>query len=170
MLDDDIVKDLGNVTVVATGGGLTVDPTRLDIRVTEDDAVLTYTLSAPADTNVAEGAGVELTVTASRPVTADTGVAIVRDRASTAGADDYTVTTAAIPAGGTTGTATVTAVDDGVDEPGETLTLYGVVGGVETNAVTLTIWDAAVPALPAAAQLLLAAFLAVGGYRRRLMR
>ena len=34
----------------------------------------------------------------------------------------------------------------------------------------LYIWDAAVPALPLIAQLLLAAFLAIGGYRRYLRR
>ena len=36
--------------------------------------------------------------------------------------------------------------------------------------VSLYIWDAAVPALPIIAQLLLAAFLAIGGYRRYLRR
>ena len=40
----------------------------------------------------------------------------------------------------------------------------------QTGMLTLTIWDAAVPALPVAAQLLLAALLAVGGCRRYLRR
>ena len=40
----------------------------------------------------------------------------------------------------------------------------------ETNALSFYLWDAAVPALPVIAQLLLAAFLAIGGYRRYLRR
>ena len=38
--------------------------------------------------------------------------------------------------------------------------------GEVSGEVHLYLWDAAVPALPVIAQLLLAAFLAVGGYRR----
>ena len=48
--------------------------------------------------------------------------------------------------------------------------LYAMVDGMETNSVSFNIWDAAVPALPVIAQLLLAAFLAIGGYRRYLRR
>ena len=33
-----MTKDLGEVTVVATGGSLPTDPTRLDVTVTENDA------------------------------------------------------------------------------------------------------------------------------------
>ena len=64
--------------------------------------------------------------------------------------------------------------DDGMDDSGhgmpEALVLYGMVDGEATNSLTFNIWDAAVPALPVIAQLLLAAFLAVGGYRRYLRR
>ena len=42
--------------------------------------------------------------------------------------------------------------------------------GQTVNSLTFNLWDAAVPALPVAAQLLLAAFLAVGGCRRYLRR
>ena len=41
---------------------------------------------------------------------------------------------------------------------------------MQTNSVSFYLWDAAVPALPVIAQLLLAAFLAIGGYRRYLRR
>ena len=64
--------------------------------------------------------------------------------------------------------------DDGMDDSGhgmpEMLTLYGMADGQSTNSLTFNIWDAAVPALPIVAQLLLAAFLAIGGYRRYLRR
>ena len=56
------------------------------------------------------------------------------------------------------------------DNMGEQLVLYGMAGDIETNSLTFTIWDAAVPALPLIAQILLALFLALGGarlYRRR---
>ena len=42
--------------------------------------------------------------------------------------------------------------------------------GQTVNSLTFNLWDAAVPALPVVAQLLLAAFLAVGGCRRWLRR
>ncbi len=35
-----------------------------------------------------------------------------------------------------------------------------------TNSLMFYLWDTVVPALPVIAQLLLAAFLAIGGYRR----
>ncbi len=62
------------------------------------------------------------------------------------------------------------AVEDDTAEEAEMLTLQGRIGGEMTNEVTFTIWDAAVPALPVIAQLLLAAFLGLGGYRRYLRR
>ncbi len=53
----------------------------------------------------------------------------------------------------------------------EELVLYAMVDGMQAEGdVHLHIWDAAVPALPVIAQILLAAFLALGGYRRYLRR
>ena len=48
----------------------------------------------------------------------------------------------------------------------EKLVLYGMVGNMRTNDLSFYLWDLAVPALPVIAQLLLAALMAVGGYRR----
>ena len=42
----------------------------------------------------------------------------------------------------------------------------GRVGTMKTNSLMFYLWDAAVPALPIIAQFLLAALMAVGGYRR----
>ena len=56
----------------------------------------------------------------------------------------------------------------------EELVLYGMTEGMASGEVTgevkLYLWDAAVPALPIIAQLLLAAFLAFGGYLSRYRR
>ena len=56
-----------------------------------------------------------------------------------------------------------------MEDGGEVLILYGMTennAGEVTGNVTLHLWDAAVPALPIIAQLLLAALMAIGGYRR----
>ena len=66
----------------------------------------------------------------------------------------------------------VEALEDGTAEEGEVLTLFAVVDGVQMPDVSVSfrLWDAAVPALPFVAPLLLAAFLAIGGYRRHARR
>ena len=59
---------------------------------------------------------------------------------------------------------------DAGHDAGEVLVLYGEVNGEDTNSLTFTLWDEAVPALPLIGQLLLALFLMAGGarlYRRR---
>ena len=136
---------------------------------------LVVELSGPADPNLVEGESYDLTATANRPVTEATTVEIVRDRAaSDAGDDDISVSAITIAAGETVGTTSLTVADDGPGDSGtgmpEALVLYGTVGNMQTNSLSFNIWDAAVPALPIIAQLLLAAFLAIGGYRRYLRR
>ena len=119
-----------------------------------------------------------VTVTANRAVTDDVTVTLMRDRAaSSAGDDDYMLDPEAITimAGETMGSTMVTAVEDdtveSVDNMPEELVLYAMAGDMQVEGqVRLYLWDAAVPALPLIAQLLLAAFLAIGGYRRYLRR
>ena len=131
---------------------------------------LSITLSGPEDMNLAEGMSAMVTATANRPVSADTTVMLMRDRAqSTAGDADYTAEAITISAGSEMGSTMVMAVEDNMAEDMEELVLYGMTEGMAgevTGEVKLYLWDAAVPALPVIAQLLLAAFLAVGGYRR----
>ena len=176
VVDDDEVRDLGNVTVVATGGGLATDPTRLDIAVTEDDvaAVPTYTFSGPADPNLVEGRSYELKVTASAAAAADAVFTLRRDRAaSAAGDDDFTLEPASIVirAGAAEGSAVLTLADDGAGEGSETLVLFAeTAAGDEVGSLAFTVWDAAAPAVPLAGQILLAAYLALRGYRRYLLR
>ena len=133
----------------------------------------TFSMSAD-DTDIVEGMSGRLTVSASRPVSTDTDVMIVRDGTSSAGADDYRLDpmTVTIEASSMSGHTLVEAVEDGTAEEGEVLTLFAVVDGVQMPDVSVSfrLWDAAVPALQFVAPFLLAAFLAVGGYRRYVRR
>ena len=153
------------------------DPTEASIMfpVEVGLAALSITLSGPEDMNVVEGGmGAMVTATANRAVTEEVTVMLMRDRAmSSAGDDDYTAEPIVIAAGVMSGSTMVMAVEDGlmesVDNMAEELVLYGMTEGMAgevTGEVKLYLWDAAVPALPVIAQLVLAAFLAVGGYRR----
>ena len=180
--EDDNYED-ETVTVVATGGG--IDAARqLTIAVTDNDAApeppaaLVVTLAMPANVmmgNIVEGESYEIVVSADRMVTEDTEVMIMRDRAaSDADEDDFTVSSATIMAGYDSATAELMVTEDMVDDAGhadgEALVLFGMVDGEQTNSLTFTIWDTAVPALPLFGQMLLALFLMLGGarlYRRR---
>ena len=131
---------------------------------------LSIMLMGPEDMNLAEGMSAEVTATANRAVTTDTMVMLMRDRAmSSASDDDFMAEAITIMAGEMMGSTMVMAVEDNMMEDMEELVLYGMTEGMAgevTGEVKLYLWDAAVPALPIIAQLLLAAFLAVGGYRR----
>ena len=132
---------------------------------------LSIALSGPDDMNLVEGGmGGMVTATANRMVTEDTMVTLMRDRSMSNADDmDFEAEPITILAGQTSGSTMVMAVEDDMAEDGEELVLYGMTEGMEgevTGEVKFYLWDAAVPALPIIAQLLLAAFLAVGGYRR----
>ena len=175
--DDEMHEPDGEtVTLIASGAGIDGNMS-FDIMVTDNDAApvdVTFTLSGPEDMNLVEGMSAELTATANAAVEEDTEIMIMRDGASTASDADFTAESIMITAGETTGTTMVMAVEDNEPDSGsgspEMLMLYGMVNGMQTNSVSFYLWDAAVPALPVIAQLLLAAFLAVGGYRRYLRR
>ena len=136
---------------------------------------LSFMLTGPEDMQLVEGGmGGMVTATANREVTADVTINLMRDRAmSTADDMDYTAEAITIEAGMMSGTTMVMATADEMMENegnmAEELVLYGMAAdnaGEVTGQVKFYIWDAAVPALPIIAQLLLAAFLAIGGYRR----
>ena len=156
------VKDMGDIGTIM-------------VSIMDNDVVSAFTLSGPMDTNLVEGQSYELTVTADPAVQVDTEVTIMRDRgASDADDADFTVGSVMLAAGDAMGTTMLMVTDDGMEDSGhgmpEVLVLYGMADGESTNSLTFNIWDAAVPALPIIAQLLLAAFLAIGGYRRYLRR
>ena len=137
---------------------------------------LSVELSGPEDMNmnlVEGGMGGMVTATANRDVTENTVVNLMRDRAMSSAEDaDFTAEPITIMAGQMKGSTMVMAVEDNMNEGNmaEELVLYGMVadnaGEVTGDGVKFYLWDAAVPALPVIAQLLLAAFLALGGYRR----
>ena len=147
--------------------------------VTVVDRALVVMLEQPDGVmggNIVEGMSYDIKVMANRMVHEDTEVMIMRDRAeSDADDDDFTVSSATIMAGYDSATAELMVTEDMEDDAGhgmgEQLVLYGMYGdGEETNPLTFTIWDEAVPALPLIGQLLLALFLMAGGarlYRRR---
>ena len=152
----------------------------ITFEVTVVDKMLAVMLEMPAnvmDGNIVEGMSYDIKVSANRKVSEDTEVMIMRDRAgSSAGEDDYSVSMATIMAGYDSATAELMVTEDDMpdggtdDNMGETLVLFGTVNGEQTNALTFTIWDKAVPALPLIGQLLLGLFLMGGGarlYRRR---
>ena len=174
VLDDMEVAPMADITIVATGSGIAT-PQTFTISVTENDSPRTFTLSGPDDMNLVEGMEYELTVMADPAVSADTEVMIMRDRsASTADDSDYLVESITIMAGEASGSTMLTVTEDGTDDSGahmnEVLVLFAVADNTQSNSLEFNLWDAAVPALPVIAQLLLAAFLAIGGYRRYLRR
>ena len=113
-----------------------------------------------------------ISVKANRVVTEAVTVNLMLDRTKSGPgmtAADYDVAPIVIEAGKDSGSTTLTAVSDDMEEGMEELVLYGMAegnAGMVTGDVHLHIWDAAVPALPIIAQLLLAGLLGVGGYRR----
>ena len=169
--DDDDYED-ETLTVIARGAG----EATLTIMVTDNDeapSLVMITLSGPEDMNLVEGMSYEITATANGPVTEDTMVELVQTD-GTASPSDYEVESITIMAGETMGSTMLMVSDDemmeSADNMAEMLTLEGRVGAMKTNALSFYLWDAAVPALPIIAQLLLAAFLAIGGCRRYLRR
>ena len=139
-------------------------------------ADLMVTLSGPEDTNIAEGGeGAMITAMANRPVVGDTTVELIQTE-GTASPADYMAEPLMIMDGKMEGATMLMAVEDDMMEDMEMVTLEGRVAegdmgeSMKTNTVMFYLWDAAVPALPIIAQLLLAAFLAIGGYRRYLRR
>ena len=116
-----MTKDLGEVTVVATGGSLPTDPTRLDVTVTENDAetVQTYTLTAMA-TRVTEGGEVQWAVTTAPALEEETVASLTPSYSAESSMADVlmasasgtmlTLTPGQGPAGGMS-TITVTALD-----------------------------------------------------------
>jgi hypothetical protein len=171
--DNDVEED-ETLTLSATVDGMSAG--MVTITIQSDDVESAFSLSGPMDMNLVEGSEYMLTVTADPAVSAETTVTIMRDRAlSDADEGDFTVAPVVIAAGESMGTTMLMVTDDGPGDAGrgmpEMLALYGMAeNGMQTNTLSFYTWDMAVPALPLIAQLLLAFFLAIGGYRRYLRR
>ena len=183
---------MADITITATASlpsGLTINPqtdpreASITFPVEVDIEALVLELVGPTDMNLVEGGSdhangtagrATVTVQANRPVTREVTVTLLADRAmGDATAADFEAAPIVIAAGATTGSTEVTAVDDGTAEDREALVLFGIAAdnaGEVQGEVTLYLWDAAVPALPIIAQLLLAAFLLWVSGRRYLLR
>ncbi len=163
-------------TATPTSSSLVVDQTKANVAqmtfpVMVEDEDLVFMVAGTDDTNLTEGGmGGMVTVSTNRPVTANTEVMLMRDGSSSAGDDDFMLDPPLITimAGQKEGSTMVMATEDNMAEEMELLTLFLVVDGMQMTdkSVSFYIWDAAVPALPVIGQLLLAALMAVGGYRR----
>ena len=147
------------------------DRASIDIPVAVALEALAITLEGPdAGMNLVEGMSYTLTAMANRAVEMATMVELVQTD-GTASPADYKVEPITIPMGESMGTTKLMVEDDGMMENEgnmtEMLTLEGRVGAMKTtNSLMFYLWDASVPALPIIAQFLLAALMAVGGYRR----
>ena len=185
----------GEITVMAEGkgdamitveasatmpAGVTVNPqteadrASIEIPISVALSPLTVELVGPdAGMNLVEGMEYTITAKANRAVEMDTMVELVQTD-GTASPADYDVESITIKKGESMGTTKLMVKDDGPmenDQNMEMLTLEGRVGAMKTtNSLMFYLWDAIVPALPVIAQLLLAAFLGLGGYRRYLRR
>ena len=166
--DDDEVEETEILTVTATGPGKVLVGT-VEIELVDNDTA-DYEFLGPSDPNLVEGETYELKVWASAASSRDATFVVRRDRAaSDAGEDDFILEPASIviKAGAREGTAALKIVDDGLDERSEALGLAATAaGGDEVGSLVFTLWDAAVPVLPPAAQLFLGVLLAIGAYRR----
>ncbi len=165
------------VTATSAASGAQISPNiaSVEFKIEVDELTRVYMVSGPDDMNLAEGgAGGRVTVSTNVPVTENTEVMLMRDGSSSAGDDDYTLDPplVTIMAGEMSGSTMVMATEDNMAEEMEMLTLFLVVDGTQMTdkSVSFYLWDAAVPALPVIAQLLLAALLAIGGCRRYLRR
>ena len=175
-----MAEGMAMVTVTATAtsasGATIVDQTKPNVAqiMFSVDVMLrdlTFMVMGPDEMNLVEGGmGGMVKVMTNRPVTENTEVMLMRDGSSSASDMDYDLNPSlvTIMAGEMEGSTMVAAVEDNMAEDMEMLTLFLVVDGMQMTdeSVSFNLWDAAVPALPVIAQLLLAAFLAVGGYRR----
>ena len=182
---------MADITITAMASlpsGVTINPqtdpreASITFPVEVEIEALVLELTGPTDMNLVEGGSnhangtagrATVTVKANRPVTREVTVTLLADREmSAATAADFEADPIVIAAGETTGSTVVIARDDGTAENREALVLFGVAAdnaGEVKGEVTLYLWDAAVPALPVIAQLLLAALLWVSG-RRYLLR
>ena len=152
-LDDDdetVIVDITNVTGAAENGEQQATTT-----ITDDDEPALPTVSLAVDNaDIAEAGGVAtFTATLSAAATADVTVDLALSGTAT-NPDDYTAsgTQIVIATGATSGSVTVTAVDDTLDEENETVVadITNVVGATEDGEqqATTTITDDDDPVLP----------------------
>ena len=136
------------VSGAASGGGVS-DPSNQTLTITDDDGAPTVTLALTPSSISENGGSSTVTATLSGASSAAVTVTVSASAVSPAVAGDFTISTnkeLTIAAGSTssTGTVTITAVDNSVDAPNKTVTVSGTAsgGGVsDPSNQTLTITD-----------------------------
>jgi gliding motility-associated-like protein len=127
VINDTIFEGAENVVITLTGtantlGTVAIDATPATVTIIDNNTVPTVTAIAPA--SAIEGSPVVFTFTIGNPSAVDTTYIFTLSN-GTAGNDDYTTTNVVVlvPAGATTGTASVPTTVDTIDEPSETFTI-----------------------------------------------
>ncbi len=104
-------------------------------------STLALTTDAASNTIAENGGTVTVTATLNRPATTAVPVTLTAT-GTAAGTDDYSLPAAfTIAVGQSSGTGTVTIVNDAIDEDNETVILTTTVSGLTVTGVTLTITD-----------------------------
>ena len=153
-VDNDVDAPDKTVTVSATasGGNGVANPSALTLTITDDEGATTVTLALDPSSIAESGSGNVATVTArlSGVSSAATTVTVSAAAVSPAVSGDFTlssnkVLTIAAGALTSTGTVTITAVDNAVDAPDKTVAVSGAASGgngvADPAALTLTITD-----------------------------
>ncbi len=149
--DNDVIAPGKIVTVQGTASNTQgiIDPTDVELTITDDDLELTVTLNLSSSSISENEASTTVTATLNHVSTEETTITISVEAISPATASDYTLSrsTLTIAAGETesTETVTITAVDNPVDAPDKTIQVQGTAtnaqGVTGPAAVELTITD-----------------------------
>ena len=136
----DAASDDNETVVVTASSGGTAIGTAQTVTITETLPALSIAVN-PA--SIAEAAGTStVTVSTGTPFTADQTIALTLGGTATE-ISDYTIgsTSLTLTAGETSVTTTVTAVQDTIDEPDETVIVSASNGGTAIGSATVTITD-----------------------------
>ncbi len=136
----DTASDDNETVVVTASSGGTAIGTAQTVTITETLPALSIAVD-PA--SIAEAAGTStVTVSTGTPFTADQTISLTLGGTATV-TSDYTLsdTSLTLTAGETSVTATVTAVQDTIDEPDETVIVSASNGGTAIGSATVTITD-----------------------------
>ena len=147
--DDNLAEGAETISVEGSVSGLTVASTTITLTDDEGAPTLSLVLTPSAINETGDGNSATVTATLSAASTTAVTVTVSAAPGTDTKAGDYTLsqnTTLSFAAGSTnsTGTVTITAVDNSVVDPGKTVTVSGAAtgGGVANPAdVTLSIVD-----------------------------
>lgn len=127
----------GNFTVTITASATGFADATIDVTVTDNEAALSVSASPAAFSENAGANASTLTVTRTGPTTADEVVILTSSNILKA----TVPATVTIPAGSTTATAVVTAVDNAAIDGAATVTITATATGFTSGTATLTVND-----------------------------